>query len=253
MRSLLLDSGNSFLKWGLADDGEMRDAGRIARDTIRAKGIAVLGECVTGPLDAAIACNVAGRAFADELAAFVRSNFGCPLRFARAEARACGVTNAYPDPSRLGVDRWVALIGARAAVDSACVLVDAGTALTIDVLDEGGRHLGGQIVPGLRLMAGALAAQTSDLPETDKPEARDRTGLDVLAANTTDAIREGAVGAAAGAVERVYRAVCVPGRDTVVVVTGGDAAIIASALSVEARLSPNLVLEGLAVLLREEP
>ena len=137
----------------------------------------------------------------------------CDVHFARSTASACGVTNSYRQPRRLGVDRWVAMIGAWSEFESSCLVVDAGTAVTIDAIDDTGQHLGGQILPGVALMARALASNTSDIPDTSRRSARGE------------------------------------GHSPALVLTGGDASRILSSLKTEPNHRPHLVLQGLARML----
>ena len=246
MNTLLVDIGNSRLKWGVHRDALLRETGAIELHAIAAQGISVLPQQWPRAVDAVVICNVAGDAIGDRLAVGVRSRYGVEPQFVQAERSACGVTNSYTEPHRLGVDRWVAMIGARAACAKACVVVDAGTAITIDALDDAGNHLGGQIMPGLQLMLAALASGTSKLPPVRARAAGDRDG--VLANNSAAAMTEGVRGAAAGAVERVLRAMRRDAKDPVLFLTGGDADSLYRSLGEMAELRPNLVLEGLACL-----
>jgi type III pantothenate kinase len=172
------------------------------------------------------------------------------VHFAKAERQACGVRSGYRHPRRLGVDRWVAMIGAWAELESACVVVDAGTAVTIDAIDNEGRHLGGQIFPGVRLMFQALNASTSDIPAVAGrlPAA---TGLDMFGDTTSKAVQHGAWNAVTGAVDRAITTLRSNAYDPAVVLTGGDASRMLTALGTEPLHRPHLVLQGLARLLQE--
>ncbi len=253
MKALLLDAGNTRLKWGLAENGEVHRTGSITQEKIRAKGLAALTTRLPTRIDAALASNVAGPTFATRLAGVVGAHCGCELRFAQTERAAFGVSNSYKQPRRMGVDRWVAMIGAWAEMRSSCLVVDAGTAVTIDALDDDGCHLGGQILPGIVLMAAALARQTSDIPAS-KPEAAGTYkpaaagtygGVSMFANNTRGAVGSGALSAVTGAVERAIRTLRANDCDTTVVLTGGDASRILAALDEPSLHRPNLVLQGL--------
>ena len=171
MSALLLDVGNSRLKWGVLTDGAIRRTGHIAQDKIREQGLQTLTTRLPRHVDAVLASNVAGASFATRLSGVVSAHCGCDVRFARSERRGWGITSAYKQPRRLGVDRWVAMVGAWAEVGAACLIVDAGTAVTIDVIDDDGQHLGGQILPGVQTMLDSLSAATSDLPNV-KPRGK---------------------------------------------------------------------------------
>ena len=249
MKALLLDVGNSRLKWGVLDSAAMRRTGHVTQSAIREQGLSTLARKLPRNVDAVIACNVAGKTFATDLAAFIRSHCGLDVQFVQPVAKAFGVTNGYRQPQRLGADRWVAMIGARAWCASSCLVVDAGTAITIDALDDDGQHLGGQILPGLQLMASALAKNTGDLPNLGTRQLNTAVNGKIFAGSTAAAIASGVSGAAAGAVARALRAMRQKGFKPTVVLTGGDALRIQSALDEEAHFRPQLVLEGLARIL----
>lgn len=246
MKALLLDIGNSRLKWGLYKDGAIYRSGHLTLERIRAGGLPVLAGKLPRDVTAVLACNVAGEKLAAELAKFVRAHCGQQVQFLRSQAQAYGVTNAYRRPGRLGVDRWVAMIAARARYDTSCLVVDAGTALTIDALDDTGRHLGGQILPGIAVMTEALGKNTSDLPKARKRISRNSAAALVFANSTSTAITQGAIAAAAGAIERALRMLRQRGHRPVLLLTGGDATLLQAALAEESELCPHLVLEGLA-------
>jgi type III pantothenate kinase len=149
----------------------------------------------------------------------------------------------------MGVDRWVAIVGAWAEVQGACLVVDAGTAITIDAIDDSGQHLGGQIVAGIATMADALAAAASDIPQVKPAPSRPGGDLALYAHNTAAAVREGAQNAAAGAVDRAIRTLQSNAYTPAVVLTGGDASRILDALCETPLHRPHLVLQGLAHML----
>jgi type III pantothenate kinase len=176
----------------------------------------------------------------------------CEVHFARAEREGYGVTNSYRRPRRIGVDRWVAMIGARAEFRAALCVVDAGTAVTIDAMDRDGVHLGGMIVPGLAMMADALHANTSEIPPARKSAAASANDLQVFANTTEGAVQNGALTAISGAVERAVRLMRAAGFRPKVVLTGGDASRILKLLDASVLHRPNLVLEGLAFMVQSD-
>jgi type III pantothenate kinase len=156
----------------------------------------------------------------------------------------CGVLSRYAVPEQLGADRWAALIGARARHTGACVVVNAGTAVTIDALTPAGEFLGGLILPGPELMAQALADGTAGLP-------RQPGQFEVFPTSTANAIFTGAVQAACGAIERVERALAAAGHsEPQIVISGGSGELVAARLGRPVTLAPNLVLEGLVAMAR---
>ena len=211
---LAIDCGNSRLKWGASQDGRW-----IAR------GAAAYADAQRLAADwSALA------ALAPQL-----ERLPVPVQWIRAQARQCGVENGYRDPAKLGADRWAALIGARALHRGACVVVMAGTATTVDRLDADGRFRGGLILPGAELMKKALASDTADLPL-----ANGRWSAEPAA--TDDAIESGCIEAQLGAIERMHARM--PG-DTLCLIAGGAAGMLAPLLNIPVRVVDNLVLEGL--------
>jgi type III pantothenate kinase len=249
-RALVFDIGNTRIKWGLLDAGAMTRTGSMSHDKLASRGLSSLVRKLPRRVDKILASNVAGAAFASRLAGAVGMHCHCDVRFARAEKRAFGLTSAYRQPRRLGVDRWVAMIGARAAARGALCVVDAGTAVTIDAVDKDGLHLGGQIIPGLALMARSLAAETSDIAMTTGGERQVVSGLELFAGTTRKAVRAGAANAVCGAIERSVRVLRGAGYRPRIVLTGGDASRILNQLDGNVLHRPHLVLEGLAFMLQ---
>lgn len=248
MSSLLMDIGNSRLKWGLLARDEIRRTGHISMDRVRDTGLSALTSKLPRDVDAVIASNVAGASFATRISGVIGMHCGCDVHFVRSERAACGVTNSYRQPRRMGVDRWVAMIGAWSESGRECLVVDAGTAVTIDALDNSGQHLGGQILPGVAMMTEALAAGTSDIPATRRKIPATSKGLAMFASNTAGAVTNGASNAVVGAIERAVAAMTAERLDPAVFLTGGDASRILKLLGTEPIHRPHLVLQGLAKL-----
>ena len=249
MKALLMDVGNSRIKWGVLDNDQIKRTGHISQERIREKGLQVLTTKIPRRVDDVFISNVAGTTFATRLSGVVGMHCDCDVRFARTDRRGWGVTNSYTQPRRMGVDRWVAMIGAWAEVGAACLVVDAGTAVTIDALDDEGKHLGGQIIPGVATMADSLSSATSDIPQVRPAPGRDGADLGMFARNTAAAVREGAQNAVAGAVDRAIQTLQSNAYQPVVVLTGGDASRILNALCEIPLHRPHLVLQGLAHML----
>jgi type III pantothenate kinase len=245
-----MDVGNTRLKWGVLDGDQIHKTGHIAMRKIRDEGLGVLTSRLPNAVDAVRVSNVAGTTFATRLSGVIGMHCGCEVHFAKPAREACGVRCGYRHPRRLGVDRWVAMIGAWAEIESACVVVDAGTAVTIDVIDDDGQHLGGQIFPGVRLMFEALAASTSDIPAVGR-QLSVASGLDMFGDSTSKAVQNGAWNAVTGAVDRAITTLRSNAYDPVVVLTGGDASRMLTALGTEPLHRPHLVLQGLARMLQD--
>jgi type III pantothenate kinase len=237
---LAIDAGNTRIKWGVHDGHAWSAAGAIA--TAQSGGLyEALRPAL--PVDAAIASNVAGpgvQADIERAAAAAK----IPVTIIRAQREQLGVANAYRDPQQLGADRWAALIAAHHKEAGHKLVVNAGTALTVDALASDGRFLGGLIVPGPALMRRCLDRGTAGLRLTEGV-------FDPLPASTPDAITTGAIQACIGAIERTAAALSARGcPPRLIIVSGGAAAEIAAALSHETIVHENLVLDGLALIAR---
>lgn len=232
MSLLCVDCGNTRLKWGLRTGDAWTAQGALPLAQADA-----LDELLPEKPARIVACNVAGAAVAQALV-LAADRLRAPLAWAHAHAQQCGVGNGYEQPTQLGADRWAALIGAWHLQRGACLVVSAGTATTIDVLDAQGRFCGGLILPGLALMRAALATHTAGLPHAD---GRYRE----LPGNTDDAIVSGCLQATRGAVEHMFRHVAAA-PNACCLLTGGAAFELEGRLDVPARRVDNLVLEGLA-------
>lgn len=234
MRILAIDAGNSRIKWGVHDG-----RGWLVQDWIATASAARLWRRLSRlpHPDVGLACNVAGTGVGRVLGAALR-RLGLPVRFASSRARQCGVASSYERPSQLGPDRWAALIGAWHLFHGPCLVVNAGTTMTVDALDGDGVFLGGVIVPGVDLMRKSLARETAGL--------KLQAGcFAYFPARTADAIASGTVNALAGAVERMHRFMREAGLGApLTVVSGGAAGMLAPALTVAAEVVDNLVLEG---------
>jgi type III pantothenate kinase len=244
--SLLLDLGNTRLKAALrAPDGALQPLGEARhRDTgVEAALATALDGAELRGIERALCANVAGESAGRALADALRAR-GVLLEFLRASREAHGVRCAYEQPTRLGADRWAALLGARGLVEGPCLVVDAGSALTIDAMDAGGRHLGGWILPGLAMMVEALEARTGDLGVLRRASAAQASGA--FPADTGPAMEQGARLAAVGAIQaawvRLQACASMPAR---LLLTGGDGPGLAAELA-PAELVQDLVLRGLA-------
>ena len=251
-RALLFDVGNTRVKWAVADGSVAgRSVVRCPWPGSARKDSSVLAGRLPRNVSSVMVSNVAGADVASDLSQFVRREYDLDARFCRPERSAHGVTNGYRQPRRLGVDRWAAMIGARAETRAALCIVDAGSAVTIDALDRTGQHLGGQIIPGLRLMASALKRETNGMREMRIRTGSPGSGLSLFAGNTADAVRAGALNAVCGAVERATKILRSEGMRPRLFVTGGGAPALLEALDSKASHRPNLVLQGLATMLDE--
>jgi type III pantothenate kinase len=231
---LAIDCGNTRLKWGVNDGAGWRAQGSLVYADL--PGFADLLRSQPH-VECAVAANVAGPQVGEAVRAAVAA-LGLPLLWAKSQSAQHGVCNLYDNPEQLGADRWAALVGARALHPDACLVVCAGTATTVDVLDAEGNFQGGLILPGVELMCCALAANTAQLPLASGKFAG-------LPRNTMDAIVSGCLHAQAGAIERMFEQVAAH-SGAICLVGGGAAGQFFELLRVPKRHVDNLVLEGLA-------
>jgi len=247
---LLLDAGNTRLKWAQFGSGRFDGRGAVQhRDATPAQWIAPL-DAAAGQPEAIWVANVAGPVVAHALGEWALERHGLRPHFVHAARAAGGISNAYEHPETLGVDRWLALIAAWRRAPGPLVCIAAGTALTVDAADGEGRHLGGLIVPGYELMLESLLKRTSEIAPGMAVAAPQAEGL--FGRNTAAAVDQGASNALAAVAERAIAAAtrhC--GRAPQVFLGGGDAARLAPLIDVPLTLAPDLVLEGLAVLAGE--
>ncbi len=257
MTWLLLDAGNTALKWALAEAGEFRTAAQGILGLDAGFGdllVEALREPMTArpavpPFDLrAIGCSVASDATAGQIVAALRRLVPAGVQWLASQAQFdyqdVLLTNGYRDPAQLGADRWHAMIAARHSFpEHPLVVVCAGTATTVDSVDPAGRFLGGAIAPGTSIMAEGLARGTARLPRS--------VGRPVqMPDNTDDAIATGVADALAGLVERRVRAMARAGAPPQLVMAGGRVRELAARLSVDREVAgitieEHLVLRGL--------
>lgn len=255
MAMLLIDAGNTRMKWAVADDAQAGDRGRPPRwlhqGELARSQAAQLADAWRGLGTIAQACvsNVAGPVLRDVLEATLKQAFGDGIAiewFASTPERA-GLRNAYRNPAQLGCDRFAAAIGARAMFPGEELLVaTCGTATTIDAVSAEGVFEGGMILPGLGAMATSLALTTAQLPQIDNMA----PPTQVFADNTVEAIVSGCIAAQAGAIEHALaeRRRRRPGRALRCLLSGGAGVVLAPHLvlgDVALEKVDNLVLAGL--------
>ncbi len=234
---LLLDIGNSRIKWALLQDGHQVGSGVFDL----AESGSLLSKFTNIPVPSRIlVSNVAGELVAARVLALGEA-WGHPIEFVQAKSEQCGVRNGYVHPQRLGSDRWATLIAARHAVRGACLVVTCGTATTVDALTARGEFLGGLILPGLDMMKASLAVGTAQL-EVKEGALKD------FPLDTPDAIHSGVVKATLGAIESQFKLLCAQEARTRCVVSGGAATQVMPHLSMPFDHVDNLVLRGLQII-----
>ena len=242
---LTIDIGNTRLKWGLYTDAHPR-AALLAHGAVFLEQINQLAEqewTNLPPPQAMIGCNVAGDAIRHEVEAQLE-HWECPLHWVVSEEQAVGIINGYEHPTRLGADRWTALIGARHIAlernwQGPILVVMIGTAVTVDALSADGRFLGGLIVPGHGIMLRALESGTAGLHVP--------TGnVERFPTNTSDALTSGGNYAITGAIERMHRHLRErSGQTPLTLISGGASWKVAPHLGIAYEYIETLIFDGL--------
>ena len=239
--NLLIDSGNTRLKWAVMQDGKPSAGHALVNQQLTRQKLIETWSRLTPPERLAIACVSSTPLL--ELVLTVVVELWPNIDIIPVKSLACGfgVRNAYRQPEKLGVDRWLALVAVRNRHQSPACIVDCGTAITVDLLDADGIHQGGLISPGLTLMKKSLAAGTEALQFHETNYAAGPASF------TAAAIYSGTLAAAVGLIEHVLSKQAEPMS---LILTGGDAELIAAQLaSRQPIVDVDLVLRGLAVVL----
>ncbi len=240
--TLLLDIGNSRVKWALVQGTEWLADGASSHEEHEK----LLHEWARFPApEKAVASNVAAPERARPYASFWQAR-GVPLHWMQAGRECAGVRNLYDHPERLGSDRWAALVGAWSRVRGASLIVSAGTAVTVDALNERGEFLGGLILPGRQLMWKSLSDGTHAL----QPPAGEAVAFP---RNTADAMTSGIATAMACTIQSAFQRLASSTRKPpLCLLTGGDADWLANQLPIGVIIAPRLVLEGLLVMAQRD-
>ncbi len=241
---LCIDSGNSKTKWAVFNSaGEIVDFGSGLNSEL-----ADLAFPSASAYQRIIVSNVAGAAHQASIINRLASK-QAPMHTVQSPDVMAGLRNHYQVAQALGSDRFAAMMAAYCMQKTSCVVVSAGTAVTIDALSVHGAQadfLGGWILPGLHLMQQSLTQAAAQLPETSfssKPAEQTK-----FARNTEDAMQFGALNAVVGAIKEMSAALTAnDNKPPHVIISGGDAALIKTGLAVTTPCSivDNLVLHGL--------
>jgi type III pantothenate kinase len=228
MTTLLVDIGNTRVKWAILRGAKLSRMQAMPH----ANGGAVLRKLVRGAprgVTRVLAVCVAGVRQERALAAAVRQRFALGVEFVRSSRAAAGVRNGYRDTWRLGADRWVGVIAGHAIAGArAALVVNVGTALTIDVVDARGRHHGGAIAPGPSTMIASLLSGTHGIRRRANGAGGGKAPRSLFAADTAQALAAGASFAAAALVDRAaHEARADLGRAPLLLLTGGAATALA--------------------------
>lgn len=253
---LQLDAGNTRLKWRLLEScaGDLVARGALVRadfdtseqlfEQLSAELLLVVSDRVFFPSSIRVA-SVAGAEFDEALTEWSERQYTADIEFAVVSERAAGVEVGYDSPALLGIDRWLAVLAASKEESfERIIVVDCGSAITVDVL-ESGFHCGGYIVPGLRLMRGALFDETSQVKVAESGSVAEAAP----GRSTTEAVQRGVLLMAVSFIEGVCRRLAGEAGECLLLLTGGDGPAIQALLEVDVvvRQRHDLVLDGLAL------
>jgi type III pantothenate kinase len=244
--NLLLDFGNTRLKWAISSDS-LSGGSRLAQKGAvfyEAASLSAWAQTMRSmPINEIWFASVVGPELERQVFTQISAVASVPQRF-QVGAQAGVLQNLYATPQTLGVDRWAAAIGAWGLLKQPCLVVCAGTATTIDLIDapqpDKANYRGGLIMPGLDLMLQSLHQGTARLPA-----AKGRyCAAPAVADNTDDAITSGAIDATCGAIERMAQRLA---DNAPCLITGGNAERLQAVLGARAQVVEDLALEGLAI------
>jgi len=239
---LLIDIGNSRIKWvwargsellpERAGHGEFPDLERACRPAAASRPSAVL------------MASVAGADRARQVAELCTVRWDITPTILHSQAEQGGVRSGYQEPGKLGVDRWLAIVGAVARYGKPVIVWDLGTATTLDAVDQSGQHLGGWILPGPVTMLDALGRKT----KLKVPEGLADSGAVAPGRSTAECITGGVLAAQAGALEQFMQSLGGRlGENPQRVATGGAAPVLLERLGIDCVLDPLLVFRGMLV------
>jgi type III pantothenate kinase len=238
---LEIDCGNTRVKWRLRDGESIKMRGAfLTQDGFSAN---ITNELADASIERVLVGSVVGEEYAKRLAAWSISKLGINPEFAASEISCGSVVNGYQQPEKLGVDRWLAILAARSKSADSCVIVDCGSAITVDLVTGQGEHLGGYIAPGLRLMRHALESQTVGIKfgQIGYPEGA------YPGRNTVVAIKSAEMAMIIGLVEHAKNVLRVYDTGSAAVyVTGGDGEWLAAQIK-GSYFIEDLVLDGLFI------
>lgn len=237
-RRLLLDAGNSRLKWACVVGRDWREQGAGSYAGLSA---------LESVLNSGMRCYIASVAHQQDEERIIEllANHAITPVWMTSEARALDVSSRYQPPQKLGVDRWMGLIAARQRTSGPVLVVSVGTAMTVDALSAEGVFLGGLIVPGMAMMQQALLQGLAQVREVTGEVA-------IFPCTTADAVQSGIAAALCGAIQLQHaRLARDAGTAPHCLITGGGAASVLPYLELPAEHIPALVLEGIERVSRE--
>ena len=235
-----VDVGNTRLKWRLSSAKSIVDRGSLMTHSEDWSVLSFLSAREPARIRVS---NVAGDHVAERLRVLAQNDLGIKVEFAFAAKSLGEVRSAYKKPELLGVDRWLAIVAGWDVCQKSCVVVDAGSALTLDFIDSEGKHEGGFILPGREMMRSSLYGGTSGV----RVDGENVAGLS-YGQTTEEAVNNGCLAMVLALLEK-SASIGLDGPELAMVMTGGDAPALLKYLPDTVCYRPDLVLEGLALAL----
>jgi len=235
---LLIDVGNSRIKWAVWKNNQMMDYSVFVYCEDNLQQL-LLQNLEAVPKQKVFVCSVASSQVNQIITKWIKSCWQINVEFVEAQRQQLGVVNAYHKANALGVDRWLGILAAYQRYKKAVCVIDCGTAVTLDVVDETGQHLGGLIMPGMRMMQQSLLMGTQRIDSVQGE-------VSMLANNTEDAVMGGCRHLLESGLQGLYKKYCEQlGTDLLCVVTGGDGENVAKAMDINCHYEEDLILYGL--------
>ena len=244
-----MDIGNTRIKWGVLEKRALSEIGSLSTPHSRDFDLKPLFMSVPSDVKSIAASCVLSKKTQIKLAESFSDNFELVIEFIESKNRFSGLTNGYNNPSKLGADRWAAMVGAHNEFGGNILVVDMGTAITIDYINAEGMHKGGQILPGLKSFFNILDQSTGSINTKINISDTAPQYIKKWGKNTDDAIISGAMSAISGAINAAVFSFKIENSMPSVILTGGDAIYFKDVFDYSLSYRPNLVLEGLARIL----
>lgn len=232
---LLVDSGNTRIKWRVVDGCQVKVEGAALLDEDAAfEGLAAVSDEISGVAVSSVASEQGCRALEQSLARVTRA----PVTFYWSETSRQGLVNSYRDARKMGADRWHGMVGAWSRYAGGLAVVDAGSAVTVDYVAESGAHIGGYILPGLGMMRRSLKLDAARIGFEYDDQLNTLPGR-----STGECVNHGLAWLTLGIIERINADIRAHNLRRVIL-TGGDAQRFVD-LGLKAEVRPGLVFEGL--------
>ena len=238
--NLLLDIGNTSIAWAVHKTNKILQTGSFFYDAGKIEKSILNQLSSFADATSVLVSSVLSQEKTIEITDLFQLKWNCMVWQAKTTSEFSGLKNSYKNPEQMGVDRWLNMIAARAEFNNHLILIDCGTAMTIDIVKVNGQHAGGFILPGLMMIQDTLISNTNRIKVDSNT-----TGIIEPANNTQDAISNGAMISLVASIENVFNRFIDNNEKTDCVITGGDASQVMRNLSINYVHRPMLIFDGL--------